>query len=113
MPQLNAYQNELEAVLQSVHGRYITAYQAFRILEDKYPQVAQALVAAYPMQQGNPPMGRGAGGNYSPASYISHAYEHLSQPPGHIRREDFCPMYTELGAVQASADDSIAIWAWR
>lgn len=114
MPRLNLYETELINVLQSVGGHYITAYQAFRLLEDNFPLVANALSLAYPMPIGNPPMGKEAGEYYSPASYISHAYNYLRQH-GHqnINKETFAPIHTELGRVEAGADDAIAIWSWR
>ena len=58
------------AILQSLEGRFTTAYQICRRIELEHPLLWNRLTQAYPGQVGQPSMGMGAGTQYSPASFI-------------------------------------------
>lgn len=111
---LDDYQTELEDVLKRSNEHYMTAYQICRVLEEHNNAVWSVLVNEYQMDAGNPEMGKGAGKYYSPATYVSQALNYIMEKgETRIYKETFDPVHTELGEVQAGADDAIAIWAWR
>jgi hypothetical protein len=99
--------------LQGLEGRYTSAYQICRRLEELRPELWQRLVREYPGREGQPAMGESAGTPYSPATFVSHALDNIRRLEPRILKAHF----DSAGVVFAGVEPGfrggwLLIWAW-
>ena len=106
--------NEVIQIVQSVQGRFLTAYQICQRLQVTNPQLWQSIVEEYPSTNPQTPMGAGAGQQYSPASFVANALTHFitnHSAPG-LRQELFeCEGVSFSGIYPGFTGNIVGIWA--
>ncbi len=105
--------NEIDAVLIEVlresGGHFLFPYQIFNRIKKRDAPLAARIEAEYSAQ-----MGAGAGVYYSPASFVSHALEHINPKyPQELRKVwfDVTPDM-QIESVEPG-NPTIAAWAWQ
>jgi hypothetical protein len=111
----NEVENLILDILQNNNGRYLFPYQIFTRLQEIDPALGQRIRNEYPVQTGNNPMGEGAGIYYSPASFISHALNHLftSQNYNELDKRWFDSNGLKIDGIVPGNKESTSIWAWN
>ena len=111
--------NEVERlvvdVLQDANGRYLLPYQIFMRVKDRDPVLGKRIEKEYPSQSGSPPMGEGAGINYSPASFIAHALDNFQRSNNYpqIDKRWFDTIDIKVEGIIPSSKGGTSIWAWE
>jgi hypothetical protein len=103
-------QEELFSVLQQGAGMFRTPYQIFVRLGQG---TRDRLTREYPVAQGSPIMGEGAGIYYSPASFISHALDYFKEHNIHIAKGYIDSENVTFEGYAPGFRGNISIWAWR
>ncbi|MEM6232510.1 MULTISPECIES: hypothetical protein [Shewanella] len=108
--------DELEDVIKSAEGHFLSAYQICQKLEDKYPSLWSSLVYDYPSVDPNTPMGEGTGLQYSPASFVANALKYFTTNGtiSGLRQEIFeCEGVNFDGVAPGFTGNIVRIWAIR
>jgi len=100
-------------ILKNANGKYLLPYQVFMRLKDKNPSLAHRIEEEYPVQEGNPSMGEGAGIHYSPASFIAHALSHFKNKLGGLDQQWFDSSDIEVEGIIPGNKEGTSIWAWQ
>jgi hypothetical protein len=71
-------QQELLNIIGAADGRFLTAYQICKEIENTYPATWSRLTESYRTSPINP-IGAGSGAQYSPASFVANALKFISK----------------------------------
>ncbi|ABM23693.1 MULTISPECIES: hypothetical protein [Shewanella] len=106
--------DELENVIKSAEGHFLSAYQICQKLENNYPNLWSSLVYAYPSLDPNTPMGEGTGLQYSPASFVANALKYFTANSAisGLRQETLkCEGVNFDGVAPGFTGNIVGIWA--
>lgn len=107
---------DVEQILRSAQGRFLSAYQICQRLQVVAPARWAQLVAEYPSVHAETPMGEGTGRQYSPASFIGNALKHFVET-GEVTglRQELleCEGVSFDGIDPGFTGNFVGIWALR
>lgn len=102
-------------ILQSLDGRFTTAYQICLKIEQRNPTLWSRLINEYKSEPGHPAMGEGAGIYYSPATFIAKSLDYFHTH----KQKHLIKAYFESTDVNFAGFDPgykggyLSIWAWQ